>query len=218
MLKNKKILTLLVVILIITIIGIVVTSIKGLNYGLIYGENTTVELYIESEFQNTDVENIIKEALGNNVKIRTVNNLKGDILITTRTVSDDQINLLLSKINEKYSLELTNEDIIITNNSKINEWDLINPYILPVTITSVLTLIYFMIRYKKIGIFKQLLPITILTIIIVQLLYFSIYSITRIPVNQFTMPISMILFIISLLGLTENFERKLENLKKSQKE
>lgn len=217
MLKNKKILTLLVVILII-IIGIVVTSIKGLNYGLIYGENTTVELYIESEFQDTDVENIIKEALGNNVKIRTVNNLKGDILITTRTVSDDQINLLLSKINEKYSLELTNEDIIITNNSKINEWDLINPYILPVTITSILTLIYFMIRYKKIGIFKQLLPITILTIIIVQLLYFSIYSITRIPVNQFTMPISMILFIISLLGLTENFERKLENLKKSQKE
>lgn len=218
MLKYKKILTLLVVILIIIIIGIVVTSIKGLNYGLIYGENTTVELYIESEFQNTDVENIIKEALGNNVKIRTVNNLKGDILITTRTVSDDQINLLLSKINEKYSLELTNEDIIITNNSKINEWDLINPYILPVTITSVLTLIYFMIRYKKIGIFKQLLPITILTIIIVQLLYFSIYSITRISVNQFTMPISMILFIISLLGLTENFERKLENLKKSQKE
>ncbi len=208
MLKNKKTLILLIVILVIIIIGTIVTAVKGFNYGLIYGENTTIELYIETDFDETEMESIIKESLGNRVKIRKVNDLDEDILITVKSASDDQIDTLLSNINEKYSLELTSDDIIITNNAEIKMLDIINPYILPVVITSILSLIYFIIKYKKIGILKYILPVTILTIIIVQLLYFSVYSIIRIPVNQLTMPISMTLFVISLLGLTENFEKK----------
>ena len=162
-----------------------------------YGNNTTLELYLESNFKEDDVKNIIEEVFGKDIKIRKVNNLNNDILITAKTISDEQINNLVSKI---------------------NEMDLIKPYILPVVISSILVLIYFIIRYKQIGILKQIIPITIITIIFVQLLVLSVYAITRLPINEFTMPIAIALFVISLIILTEYFEKKLERAKLSQKE
>ena len=182
-----------------------------------YGNNTTLELYLESNFKEDDVKNIIEEVFGKDIKIRKVNNLNNDILITAKTISDEQINNLVSKINEKLNTELTKEDLIITNNAKINEMDLIKPYILPVVISSILVLIYFIIRYKQIGILKQIIPITLITIIFVQLLVLSVYAITRLPINEFTMPIAIALFVISLIILTEYFEKKLERAKLSQK-
>lgn len=215
MLKDKKILFLLAIILIVIVVGIAMLSLKGMNYGLNYGDNTTVELYLESDFEGEDIQNIIKEVFGNDIEIRQVNNLKQDILIITKSVKDEQLNDLVSKVNEKYGLELKTDDLIVTNNVKISGVDLISPYVLPVVVTTVAILIYFIVRYKKIGIFKVSL-ITILTIVLVQLLVMSIYVITRLPINEYTMPISMMLYLISVIAITEKFENDLNNLKKEQ--
>lgn len=215
MLKNRKILFLLAIMLIIIVAGIVMLFVKGMNYGLNYGDNTTVELYLESDFEDVDIQNIIKEVFGNDIEIRQVNNLKKDILIITKSVKDEQLNDLVSKVNEKYGLELKTDDLIVTNNVKISGVDLISPYVLPVVVTTVAILIYFIVRYKKIGIFKVSL-ITILTIVLVQLLVMSIYVITRLPINEYTMPISMMLYLISVIAITEKFENDLNNLKKEQ--
>lgn len=217
MLKNKKKLTLVGIILVIIIAGFTMLFTKGMNYELSYGNNTTVELYLESDFEKSDIQNIITEVFGNNVKIRQVNNLERDILIITKSVQDEQLNNLVSKINEKYGLELKTDDLLVTNNARISEIDLISPYILPVCITAIMILAYFIIRYKKLGIYNVSL-VTMLTIIFVQLLYVSIYSITRLPVNEYTMPISMILYLISLIVLTEKFEKDLQNLKTKQEQ
>lgn len=215
MLKNKKILPLLVIVIVVIIAGMVMLFVRGMNYGLLYGENTSVELYLESDFEKSDIQNIITEVFGNNIKIRQVNDLEHDILIITKSVSDEQLNILVSKVNEKYNLELKTEDLLVMNNSKLSGTDLISPYIMPVCITALLILAYFIIRYKKIGILKITL-FTILTIIFVQLIYISIYSITRLPINEYTMPVSMILYLISVILLTEKFERDLQKLKQEQ--
>ena len=206
MLKNKKVISLLAIILIIVVAGIVMFFVKGMNYDLLYGDNTTVELYLQTDFNFSDIQNIITETFGSNTKIRTVNNLDYDILITTKSVQDDQLNNLVTKINEKYNLELTTDDLIIINNAKIELIDLINPYILPVCIATVLSLVYFLIRYKKLGIVKIIL-FTLVPIIAVQLLYLSIYAIVRLPVNQYTMPISMLIYLITIIAVCEKFEK-----------
>lgn len=212
MLKNKKILCLLIVLLIIIITGGILLFVKGVNYSLIYGEHTTVELYLETDFESADVQNIIKEVFGNQTKTREVNNLNYDILIITKSASDEQLNNLISKINEKYNLELTTNDLLVTNNAKIDVMDLIMPYILPICIASALILFYFIIRYKKLGISKVIL-FTIFTVILVQLVYASIYSIARLPVNEYTMPISMMLYLITIIAIIEKFDIDLQKSK-----
>lgn len=215
MLKNKKILGLLTIVLIIIIAGIAVLFTKGMNYSLAYGSNTTVELYLENDFEESDIQNIIKEVFGNEIETRQVNNLKRDILIITKSASDEQLESLVSKVNDKYGLELKKDSLLVTNNVEINGMDLIAPYILPVAITAVVILVYFMVRYKKLGIYKTSL-ITIVTVVLTQLLLLSVYSILRLPINEYTMPISMIIYLISVIVLTEKFEKDLQNLRKEE--
>lgn len=215
MLKNKKILAVLTIVLVIIIAGIAVLFTKGMNYSLAYGNNTTIELYLETDFEDADVQNIIKEVFGNKIETRQVNNLKHDILIITESVSDEQLDNLVSKVNEKYELELKKDSLLVTNNVEINGMDLISPYILPVAITTVAILAYFIIRYKKLGIYNISL-LTILTIILTQLLLLSIYTIARLPINEYAMPISMIIYLISVIVLTEKFDKDLQDLKKEE--
>ncbi len=216
MLKNKKIIALLSVILVIILAGVVMLFVKGMNYSLVYGDNTTVELYLETEFEMSDVQNIITEVFGNDIKTRQINNLNKDILIITKSAQDEQIDNLISKINEKYGLELEKNDLIITNSAKISILDLIAPYIIPVIITAIIIIAYIVIRYKKIGI-RNVLLASILPIIIIQLILFSIYAITRLPINEYTMPISMLLYIITVIVIIEKFEKDLQNIIQEEK-
>ncbi len=215
MLKNKKVISLLAVVLVIIIIGLIMLFVKGLNYGLMYGKNTTVELYLKTDFEFSDVKNIITEIFGNKVKTRHVNNLDYDILIITKEAQDEKLESLVSKINEKYSLDLKKDDLLVTNNANVGIIDLISPYILPVCLTSIMILAYFIIRYKSIGIFN-ISVYTILTIILVQLLLLSVYAIARIPINEYTMPASLVLYLASVMGLTEIFESSMKKIKEEE--
>lgn len=216
MLKDKKTLLIVVIILLIIIIaGITVTTVKGMNYGFLYEKNTTIKMYLEKNFESSEIEEIITNIFGNN-KIRTANNLKGNLIITVESASEEQLNNLVTKLNEKYNLDITTEDLEISNNPRISGKDLIFPYITPVVTTAIIVLIYFMARYRKLGLLK-ILVYSLSAIIGVQLIYLSIYSIIRIPVNQLTMPISMLLFILSNLILIEIYEKQTISNKKSQK-
>lgn len=212
--KKKQIYLLLVIIILVA--GAIMLFTKGINYDLNYGAHTTIELYLETEFESQDVQNIIKEVFGNDIETRQVNNLEKDILIVTKSATEEQLNNLVTKINEKYGLELTTDDLLVTNNAKINGIDLIKPYILPVCLSTIIALIYFIIRYRTLGIYKVSL-ITVLTVLVTQLLIISIYAISRLSVNKYTMPISMIIYIITLIAVTEKFENDLKRLKEKQK-
>lgn len=202
MLKNKKILFIIIP-LVIILLGILVLCIKGMNYGLMYGENTQIKVYLDSEIE--DVSNLVTEVFGKN-KIQKLNGVNTDILITVKEASEEQLDSFVTKVNENNGIELTRDDLEVSNNAKIKGIDLISPYILPSVITSVLVLIYFVIRYKKFGILK--ITIYTLTVLIgAQLLYLSIYAVARIPVNYWSMPISMVIYVLSIIGLLEFFEK-----------
>lgn len=209
MLKNKKILVLLAVILVIIMVGVIVLGVKGMNYSLLYGANTQIEMYLENDFELEDIKAIAKETFGKN-NIRLLDESKHDILITVKSASDEQQNNLITKVNEKYGLDLSKGNLIVVNNGEMKLTDLISRYVFPVIIASLVILAYFIIRYRKLKIEKVALY-TLITIIFLQIILLSIYAITRIPVNSFTMPISMLIFILSVLGLTEYFDNQIKN-------
>lgn len=213
MLKNKKMLPIVAILLIIVIAGIIMLNIKGMNYGLIYGNNATIKMSLDIK---PELDDIVKEIFGSQYNIKSINSTENNIVITVKSTSSDQINELIAKTNEKYNLSITNEDIEIINNPKISGKDLVLPYLTPAIVVFVLILIYFIIRYKKVGIL-QILTTSLITIVGVQLLYLSIYALVRIPVNQLTMPISVLLFVVSFIVLIEVYERKIVRIKKSQK-
>ena len=89
--------------------------------------------------------------------------------------------------------------------------DLMNPYIMPMLISLLIITIYYVIKYKKIGIL-QVLTYIIIGTLGVQLIYLSIYSITRVQINILTMPISMLIYALTFFILNEIFNKKLKNI------
>lgn len=216
MLKDKKAILIVAILLIVVISGIIITFTKGMNYSLSYGKNTTIAAYINTQIDLTEIRNIVTEVFGRNNSIRKLEDLNNYLLVTVKSANDEQIDTFITKVNEKYNLEITKDDLNISNNAKVGIADLIYPYIIPVLISSAIILIYFIIRYRKLGISRVIIS-SILTVICVQLIYLSAYAITRIPVNELTMPISMILFILSFILLIEKYEKYSKINSESQK-
>lgn len=65
------------------------------------------------------------------------------------------------------------------------------------------------IRYLKINSIKAIVKV-IVSLILAQGVFFSLISITRLPISRFTMPISTVVYILTLLFVTNNLEKQLE--------
>mgnify|MGYP004649107573 FL=1 len=204
----KKILIILAVI--IAIAGIAMIAVKGFNYGILYSNTQRLNIYFENNFEIKDVEQIAKEVLGNNIIVRK-GNLFGTVAsITASEITDEQKENLITKLNEKYEIEIDKEkDVVTMNVPQTNMYDIISSYITPSIIIFILVLVYSAIRFKKQGIVKSLV-IPMLSTILVLAVYAGIYAIARIPVNDLFMVFAMLLFIATLifntmkLNATEN--------------
>lgn len=204
----KKILIILAVI--IAIAGIAMIAVKGFNYGILYSNTQRLNIYFENNFEIKDVEQIAKEVLGNNIIVRK-GNLFGTVTsITASEITDEQKENLITKLNEKYEIEIDKEkDVVTMNVPQTNMYDIISSYITPSIIIFILVLVYSAIRFKKQGIVKSLV-IPMLSTILVLAVYVGIYAIARIPVNDLFMVFAMLLFIATLifntmkLNATEN--------------
>ena len=156
MFKDKKNIF-LAIIGIVILAGIIMFCIKGLNYNLSYGKNASISVNMGKDVDKNEVKQLVEETIGSRANVRTLNESNSSILITVKEISDEQKNNLVAKINEKYSLELSQEDLKITNNAQIKLCDLIKPYIAPSIISIALIMIYFVIRYRKFKIGKIIL-------------------------------------------------------------
>lgn len=217
--KNEKILY--VILACIIIIGAVIIGFKGLNFSLKYSPNKQIEVYIGKEFDNNDIKQIVKEVIGNKqVIVQKVEMYDEIVSIIVKEMTDEQIEKVNSKINEKYGLENTvKEDINVTENPNLKERDLIRPFIFPIALSLIIILIYAGIRFRKLDIFEVLTKIIGLNIL-TELLYVSILAITRLPVNALTVPTAIAIYAIITLAIFNDFEtreRKFEQEEKSKK-
>lgn len=206
---SKKSKIALAIILVIIVVGIIITATTGLNFDLKYRQAKKIEIYLEKEFKIQDIKAITDETIGTDVVIQKVELYKDMLKITAPEITDEQKQNVVTKLNEKYGTELEAENIEIEDVAQMRGRDIIKPYIVPVTIILVLSVIYTVIRYKEQGKLKVAI-ITIAIPVLAQLVYLSLLAITRLPVNEFTMPISMLVYLISLLGVTNKLQKEKE--------
>lgn len=203
-----------VVIGLIIIIGIALGILKGLNYSLEYQANQKIELYIGKVVDRKDIEEITNNVFGKNEnKVQIVEIFNDMVAITVKDSNDEQIENFVNAINEKYGVEYTKDDVEIIKESQMSILDIIKPYIIPIIIALALVVIYIAIRYHKLGFWKILLS-TILWIIVIEALLYSVYAIIRLPVNAITIPIALMVFVFTVLGIIMNSENKLKLIKK----
>lgn len=214
MTKKQKVVSIIIAVIIIA--GAIVTGIMGLNYDLRYQETKKIELYISKDFEISDIKAITDEVMGKEpVIIQKVEVYEDSVSITAKDITDEQKQNIIEKINEKYETELSADSTQIQTLPHTRGRDIAKPYIAPFVIATVIILLYMAVRYRKIGIGKTLLK-TILISVVAQATLLSVIAITRIPVGRLTIPMIVTVYMLTLVGLTTNFENKLEIKKEEE--
>lgn len=210
--SNKKKIV-VVLLLIIIMAGTIIIATKGFNFDLKYQETKKIGLYIGKEFKIEDIKAITDETLQTqDVIIQEVEVYNDTVQIIAKDITEEQKTNLVNKINEKYETELKAEDVEIKSIPHTRLRDIVNPYITPFIIITTIILIYMAIRYYKLGIIKTTIK-TIAILILAELMLISIIAITRLPVGSVTMPIVITVYMLTLIGITTNFEKKLIEFK-----
>ena len=209
--KSKQLKIILIVLVIIA--GIVMIAVKGFNFDLKYQDTQRVELYLKTEFNISDIRQITDEVFGNQkVMIQKVEVFEDSVSITTTSISEEQKSNLITKINEKYGTELTAEDTTVEDIGHTRGRDIIKPYVIPFAIAVIIVLIYLGIRYYKLSIAKVIAK-SIGIMALAQILLFSVIAITRIPIGRLTIPMVILVYLLTLFGITNMFEKNLSKKK-----
>lgn len=219
--KKKNLIEILLGIII--IIGIILTATMGLNLDLMYSNHKSIDVNLQKQFENEDVYKIAKEVFENQkVKVQKVELYEDMVSIIVKDATDEQLENLNTKLNEKYELENKKDDMVITNVPSVEISDLVKPYILPVSISFVVIIVYLVIYMainnrvnRKLSILKEISK-AILTIIGIELLYLSVFAITRLEINYTTLPIGVIIYAFTTILILMNLEKqyKIEEKKK----
>lgn len=215
---TKKQKMIIAIIILIIIAGIIITATMGLNFDLRFQESKKVELYLGKDFEIKDIKEITNEVMPNQyVIVQKVEVYEDSVSIIAKDINDEQKQNLVNKVNEKYGTEISNDTTEIVTIPHTRGRDLVKPYILPFAISMIIILVYMAVRYRKLGVIKTVLQ-TIFVCILTQVVLLSIIAITRIPVGRLTMPISVAVYLLTLVGVTSNLENKLKIENEREKE
>ena len=212
--KNK---ILYILIATIIIAGIVVGCTAKFKFSLAYDDSNRIEVYIGKDYTKADVESIAKEVFGtNDVLIQKIEFFNDSVAITVRESNDEQLNNLVTKINEKYETSLTKDDLTVVEIPHYRGRDLMANYVWPIAISAALIIVYEAIRFRKLGVIKTVLKLVIWPVII-EALYLSILAITRIPISYYTLPLGIIIAVLTLTVITYKNEKNLVEYKRKNR-
>ncbi len=215
--KNKIFYAILICII---VAGAIVIGTMGIKPDIAYSKCVKIDVYLGKEYNKNEVEEIAKEIFGENHILVQQVEYYGDMF--TLTVSqdveniDEKVDQLNTKINEKYEIENKKEDIKVTYQPNIKLSSIITPYIIPLSITSVIVLVYTIIRFKKIGIIKTIV-VYVLSILASEAVYLSILAISRIPINRLATPIGLAIYVIVITIVTAIKEKELATNSEKEK-
>ena len=199
-----------IVILIVLIAGVVMLAVKGFNKGLVYQESKRIEVSIPKGYDKKEVKDIANEVFSNNVEVQDIEKLNQIVSIRVKSYTDEELENFETKIAEKYGIEkddLSTQKIDVPT-TRIEA--IVSPYVFSVTLVTVLSLVYIVLKnIKKKDVLNKVIKL-LLTLIVVAGLYFSIILITRIPVNEYMMPVALTLYVGTLLITVEKLNKKEE--------
>lgn len=205
--KNKNLIIYIIICLII-IAGVAVWEAKGFRTEMQFTPRKEIELTNYTGIEVSEIETIASEVLGNTkFMVQPVETFGNAVVIIAKDITEEQRDSIVTKFNEKYGTEVKSENIKIETIPFTRIKDVIKRFIAPGIISLMLVLVYFIIRFKKIG-WKKVLLKTILTPAVAELLLFSIISITRMPFSRVAVSLGVGLYLSIIIGLTVIFENQ----------
>lgn len=212
--KNKKMFYGIIAVIILA--GIIVACIFKFNFSLMYKEHERITIYIGKEYKIEDINKIAKEVFeGKKVQCEKLEIYDDTPVINVEEATEGQLEQLKQKIVEKYEVE-NSENLIKTSRvSNTRGRDIIKPYIMPVIITTLIILAYVTLRYKKLGMLNIIFDF-ILKLLISETVYLSLLSILRIPIGVYTMPVAILVYIITTIISVYMYQLRLDKTKQKQ--
>lgn len=199
--ENK---TIAIFIAIIIIIGIIMIAMNGFYEETKDINGKRISIYMYQEFEKEDIKNIVQEVLNKEVEASYIGFFKDAVSINVEDVSEEEITTIKDKIAEKYTWEEGKQSITTNTNIKTNLFDECIKYIPSYLISFVLIAIYLVVRFKS---FKSLINL-VETIIISELLIFSLIAIARIPLNEKTFIMSIFAYMLAVIITANNMTKK----------
>ena len=206
---SKKIILLGLILLIIA--GVVVIALKGLNVSLMFKQHESINLLIGKEIDYIEFSNMCKEVFGNKkFIIRKIELFDDSVSINVDSITDEEKENLVNKINERYVSEgedeYTVDNINITTIPNIRLRDIISIYIKPVLISAVMILAYMIIRYRKNKPLETIGKI-LLELVLTEVAILSLIAIVRIPFSSVVISIMFVIAVIELIAYNLKLEK-----------
>ena len=111
---------LIILIALILIVGAIMIGVKGLAFEIKYQNGKQIEINLGKEFKVKDMQEITNEVFGKQpVLIEQIEVYKDAVNIITTEITEEQKSELITKINEKYETQLSEDNVIIEEHSKI---------------------------------------------------------------------------------------------------
>lgn len=199
--KRKKIA--LIVFVVIFALDIIFTGIFGIKTNLYYGDGQVIRFQISNTtFDINDIKSIAKEVFGDEYMVKKVEFFNDSALIKVKSASDEELNELCTKLNEKYSCSLTTDNLSVNYEANVKIRTVVEPYVIPVGISIILILVYYAIRFKG----SKEMAGYIKAIFSVGIIYYALFAICRVRFSELTMPIAMSLYALTTLIYTTKAE------------
>lgn len=173
----------------------------GFNLGFEYGSYKRINVYMNKESDLAEVKTLVDEVFDGEYKIEYTDEFSDTISIKLKDISEEKVKDIENKLEEKYTFDDNAKHIITVNIPSISVYDLVKEYITPVLLSFIISLIYFAIAYRKLGVYKSLIE-PALTVILIGGVYVSLLLVCRIPLNEYIIPLGIFIYIISLLSIT----------------
>ena len=208
---KKRILKYIAVSIALVAICVLIIVFNKFQFNVNYSKNVRIELDLDGTFEIGEIINITNEVFNGDVAIvRSAGDFGNVIAITVKDSTDEQNEALIAKINEKYEKNFTVDDLKLYYNSNVKGIDLIKPYIVPCIIAGALILVFFALRYRKLGILRTLASV-IITAGGTILLYMALTSIFKMEVNEVTIASGLAIEIFCLMYMAVTYEKALKD-------
>lgn len=176
-----------------------------------YTIKQNITISIGEEYNVEDVKTIAKEVLGkDDVNVQKSPDDEKYVLIESDLITEEKLKELNNKINEKYALTndvssiRANNIMVVNQIPRVRLTDMAKQYVLYIAIATIIILVYFAIRFRKIGISKVLLN-TVLLLALSEILYMSIIAITRYPIDKLAIIGAIAIYLIVITYINKSF-------------
>lgn len=178
-----------------------------------------VYVQIGDDYKVEDVQAVANEVFGKeNTKVEKEAENEKYAQIEANLLTEKDVENLNNKINEKFGTTNSSDSIggsnVITTTTipKFKLADMAKQYLLITAIATVIVYVYYLVRYRKLGI-RDVLQDSVTILVFLEAIYMSIIAIARIPINELVFVFAFAIYIAVLTYLNVRYNEKLDKQK-----